>query len=189
MAAESHFPGSRTYLPHLITVLLLIIALVTGLLYFLYIRRKVGASDDNEDLSAPASPSTPMRPEAGDTVTIEQERPEPDQERLYPALPSAPEPPYNPYFRPEAGDGGRELEIIGNTKCDNSGCVTCAKMVTGAVFRSSVTGREYGVSDDDYCDSDDNDNDDYYEGETEAGDRDKLRGAAPGVPGHLHCLQ
>ena len=165
MAAESLYPGSRTYLPHLITVLLLIIALVTGLLYFLYIRRKVGESDDNEDVSAPASPSTPMRPEAGDTVTIEHERPE--QERLYPALPSAPEPPYNPYFRPEAGDGVQELEIIGNTKCDNSGCVTCAKMVTGAVFRSSVTGREYGVSDD----NSDNDDNYYYKDEAKAKDR------------------
>ena len=150
MAAESHFPGlfipphntrfiwARTYLPHSIHGLLLIISLVTGLLYYLHIRRKV--RDDNEDLSAPASPSTPMRPEANEKLMVANER-------LYPELPSAPEPPYNPYFRAEAGDGAQELEIIGNTVCDNSGCVTCAKMVTGAVFRSTVTGREYGVSD------------------------------------------
>ena len=123
----------------MITALLLIISLVTGLLYYLHIRRKV--RDDSEDISAPASPSTPMRPEANEKLMV-------TNERLYPELPSAPEPPYNPYFQAEAGDGGRELEIIGNTVCDNSGCVTCAKMVTGAVFRSTVTGREYGVSGD-----------------------------------------
>ena len=80
-----------------------------------------------------------MRPEATEKLMV-------TNERLYPELLSAPEPPYNPYFHPEAGDGARELEIIGNTVCDNTGCVTCAKMVTGAVFRSTVTGREYGVS-------------------------------------------
>ena len=130
---------ARTYLPHLIHGLLLIISLVTGLLYYVHIRRKV--TDDSEDISAPASPSTPMRPEATERLMV-------TNERLYPELPSAPEPPYNPYFRPEAGDGAQELEIIGNTVCDNSGCVTCAKMVTGPVFRSTVTGREYGVSGD-----------------------------------------
>ena len=155
VAAESHFPDSRfylklnpdhtrfmwarTYLPHLIHGLLLIISLVTGLLYYVHIRRKV--TDDSEDISAPASPSTPMRPEANEKLMVANER-------LYPELPSAPEPPYNPYFQAEAGDGAQELEIIGNTVCDNSGCVTCAKMVTGPVFRSTVTGREHGVSGD-----------------------------------------
>ena len=87
-----------------------------------------------------------MRPEAGgdNTVRVINERTRPEQERLYPALPTAPDPPFNPYYRPEAG-AARELEIIGNEKCDNASCVTCAKMVEGAVFRSSVTGREYGV--------------------------------------------
>ena len=163
VAAESYYPGSRTYLPHLITVLLLIVTMISGLLYFLYIRRKV--RDDNEVLSAPASPSTPMRPEAGDTVTVANERPE----RLYPLLPSAPEPPYNPYYRPEAGDT-RELEIIGNTRCDNTSCVTCTKMVTGPVFRSTVTGREYGVSDDHDNDDINDANDNHDEGEEDGRD-------------------
>ena len=110
------------------------LALVAGLASQLHYSA-VSRSQQEATISPPASPSTPMRPD----LRVEDETRPPPQP-LYPALPSAPapDPPYNPSYL-----GAQQHLLVagpGNTRCSNTSCVTCTKMVEGPWIRSTVTG-------------------------------------------------
>ena len=112
------------------------LALVAGLASQLHYSA-VSRSQQEAAISPPASPSTPMRPDPSLRVEDETRPPPPP---LYPALPSAPapDPPYNPSYL-----GAQQHLLVagpGNTRCSNTSCVTCTKMVEGPWVRSTVTG-------------------------------------------------
>ena len=112
------------------------LALVAGLASQLHYSA-VSRSQQEAAISPPASPSTPMRPDP--SLRVEDETRPPPQP-LYPALPSAPapDPPYNPSYL-----GAQQHLLVagpGNTRCSNTSCVTCTKMVEGPWVRSTVTG-------------------------------------------------
>ena len=112
------------------------LALVAGLASQLHYSA-VSRSQQEAAISPPASPSTPMRPDL---------RVEDETQPLYPALPSAPapDPPYNPSYL-----GAQQHLLVagpGNTRCSNTSCVTCTKMVEGPWVRSTVTGGKVDLS-------------------------------------------
>ena len=118
------------------------LALVAGLASQLHYSA-VSRSQQEATISPPASPSTPMRPDP--SLRVEDETRPPPQP-LYPALPSAPapDPPYNPSYL-----GAQQHLLVagpGNTRCSNTSCVTCTKMVEGPWIRSTVTGGKVDLS-------------------------------------------
>ena len=136
-----------TYRSFTITLPALLFVLSTAFssLYYHLVKR---AAESDPPLSPPRSPSRPMRCETRDVERGPPETAEPAEPPtngnaegggggggLYPALPTAPDPPYNPHF-----------EIpVGNRRCEAPTCVTCSRMLEGPVFSSTVTGRQYTI--------------------------------------------
>ena len=113
-----------------VPLLFFVSSLAVTYIYYQQVRR---AAELELEVIAPKSPSTPMRCEGRDVergVSESGDTAAPvGAGGLYPALPSAPDPSYNPSYLP-----------VGNRRCDNQNCVTCARMLEGPDFRSSVTG-------------------------------------------------
>ena len=129
-----------------LSITFLILGIITTIIFFISVRNGVNEKLAKDDISTPSSPSTPMKPEIKNDATLNiVDEKQTDEERLYPTLPTAPEPPYNPYYQPPAGPSGDVQIAVGNRKCENSSCVTCVKMIEGPKFSSSVTGVEYIV--------------------------------------------
>jgi len=80
----------------------------------------------------PGSPSRPMSSHSRPVIPSSHHPVQPP-DTLYPQLPSAPSAPS------EAGDAPPP----GNQKCGNTSCVTCAWLVEGPSFSSTVTGKQY----------------------------------------------
>jgi len=128
---------------YMFSITFFLLSIITSIIFLFSVKNEV---NKKQDITPPSSPSTPMRPEIRNDATVHTiDEKQTDDERLYPALPTAPEPPYNPYYQPPPGPSGDVQIAVGNQKCDNSTCVTCVKMIEGHVFRSSVTGLEYTI--------------------------------------------
>ena len=132
--------------------------LTSAVLSSLYYRQVRGAADSQPHLTPPSSPSRPMRCESRDVESGVVGPPingggadgvgdgvgdgggdgggdTGEGGGLYPALPTAPDPPFNPHY-----------EIpVGNRRCENPRCVTCSRMLEGQTFSSRVTGRQYSI--------------------------------------------
>jgi len=154
----NHILSSRVF-TYLTPALLLLVSTAVLVLYYTEARKAVNASTFWSQISTspaqqpslqnpsaqltvqpdaavpvPPSPSRPMAPQTSNP-TIPPASSLPDTS-LYPQIPSAP---FAPSAPSEAGDAPRP----GNQKCENVSCVTCAWLVEGPAFHSTVTKKQY----------------------------------------------